>query len=1222
MRYLNKIVFINSAHIPYAEIMLDGNVHLIGTQGVGKSTLLRALLFFYNADKQHLGIQAGQRSFDEFYFQYANSYIVYEVMRDEGAFSILLSRYQGRATYRFIDAPYQKSWLVTDNGDVQTDWIRIRENITRDHQVDISARIDTYETYRDIIFGNTHERSHKYDKYAIIESQKYQNIPRSIQNVFLNSKLDAAFVKDTIIQSMVEEDVAIELSVYRKLVENFEREYSEISLWFKKEKNGEILIRRYADAVVTAYRESIALMQQLRSVLHQLNYAVEDAQQQLPVLRENLQQTESKITDLRQKRQETDNEYQTQQRLLAEKIGVKKDKLREISEKKKHYQEIDIHAILQLHEREPQLQNEKRQHEELLAKLTKQYNDIEEKYANLIKTIELQHQEFQNTQNTILNRKRNELQQQRDVLYKEHTAQIDEQNDRINASRDEIDRRIEQKHNELTHAEKKLQEIRLSQPYKTDIDACQEDIHQLHIQEKEANAKRKEIEAKIEQLRAEAQKEWVEQENLLEQRRQTLLQQKDKAENELSHIDSLLAQWKGSLYEWLTKNKPDWELTIGKVANEETILYAPARNPQITDEARSLYGVHIDLSDTPTIHRSPDEYRHIKKETEEQLNSIRHQLQDLQQEAETSQQKLNERLATKINPLRDEQTQYRVLAEQIPLKLKDKHTELDSLLRKAKEEKEQAAQKQQEVVNALILDNSKLKQEKEQLQAKATKERSLLDSQFRKNEQELLKPLVALKQQQEAELKDAQKRLTQQKTQYQHDRENELKGKGANTDAIKQHETQKHEIEVLLAQIEKQRSQVFAYQKDKTELFDKEETFRQEKKQLETQQENLQHKYAERKERLNHQLQEHTAHKEQLQASIKEKEDGLKQYDSITNTEHLLSPEWQQDDKKTTTHKSCQILIAELRGAHTDHQRKTEELKHNIQKFNSYFTPDNTFHFNTTPNYDADYIQIAQNLQEFIDQDKIEQYRSRTNEQYHNILQRVSKEVGYIMNYQSDIDIIIRDINRDFIEKNFAGVIKSIELRQEPSDDVLMRLLNSIRLFIEENAMNLGETNLFSDDNKDDINRKVVDYLQRFMQQLQKEHNRTRITLQDTFNLQFRVRENDNSTGWVSRINNVGSDGTDILVKAMINIMLINVFKNKASKRTNKDFIIHCMMDEIGKLHPNNVQGILQFANSRNIYLINSSPITNNAYDYKYIYMLAKDDKSNTIVTRLLTNLQ
>lgn len=45
MRYLNKIIFLNSAHVPYAEVKLDGNVHFIGTQGVGKSTLLRLSCF-------------------------------------------------------------------------------------------------------------------------------------------------------------------------------------------------------------------------------------------------------------------------------------------------------------------------------------------------------------------------------------------------------------------------------------------------------------------------------------------------------------------------------------------------------------------------------------------------------------------------------------------------------------------------------------------------------------------------------------------------------------------------------------------------------------------------------------------------------------------------------------------------------------------------------------------------------------------------------------------------------------------------------------------------------------------------------------------------------------------------------------------------------------------------------------------------------------------------
>ena len=82
--------------------------------------------------------------------------------------------------------------------------------------------------------------------------------------------------------------------------------------------------------------------------------------------------------------------------------------------------------------------------------------------------------------------------------------------------------------------------------------------------------------------------------------------------------------------------------------------------------------------------------------------------------------------------------------------------------------------------------------------------------------------------------------------------------------------------------------------------------------------------------------------------------------------------------------------------------------------------------------------------------------------------------------------------------------------------------------------------------------------------------------------------------------------------------MLINLFKEKASRKFG-DFKIHCMMDEIGKLHPNNVKGILDFANCRNILLVNSSPTTYNVEDYRYTYLLSKDGRSNTQVVPLLT---
>lgn len=122
MRYLNKIVFLNSAHIPYAEVKLDGNVHFIGTQGVGKSTLLRALLFFYNADKLKLGIPKEKKSFDAFYFPYSNSYIIYEVMRENGAYCVVAAKSQGRVAFRFVDASFERDWFINEQNEVYPEW--------------------------------------------------------------------------------------------------------------------------------------------------------------------------------------------------------------------------------------------------------------------------------------------------------------------------------------------------------------------------------------------------------------------------------------------------------------------------------------------------------------------------------------------------------------------------------------------------------------------------------------------------------------------------------------------------------------------------------------------------------------------------------------------------------------------------------------------------------------------------------------------------------------------------------------------------------------------------------------------------------------------------------------------------------------------------------------------------------------------------------------------
>jgi len=103
MNQLKRIILINSGTVDFHEIQLDGNIHFIGTQGTGKSTLLRAILFFYNADARKLGISKEKTAFSEYYFPHADSYVVYEVSQENRSFCVWLYKKQNRLCFRFID---------------------------------------------------------------------------------------------------------------------------------------------------------------------------------------------------------------------------------------------------------------------------------------------------------------------------------------------------------------------------------------------------------------------------------------------------------------------------------------------------------------------------------------------------------------------------------------------------------------------------------------------------------------------------------------------------------------------------------------------------------------------------------------------------------------------------------------------------------------------------------------------------------------------------------------------------------------------------------------------------------------------------------------------------------------------------------------------------------------------------------------------------------------
>ena len=1226
MRYLNKIIFLNSAHIPYAEVKLDGNVHFIGTQGVGKSTLLRALLFFYNADKLRLGIPKEKKSFDAFYFPYPNSYIVYEVMRENGAYCVLALKNQGRVMFRFIDAPFDSKWFIDEHKQVYGEWNQIREQVGNKKH-DISSLVSSYEMYRDIIFGNNRRQELlPFRKYAIVESAKYQNIPRTIQNVFLNTKLDADFIKNTIIRSMSDEDNSIDLNFYREQIKEFEQEYKDVSLWTKKEKNGEVLVRRMADKVIDAYRTLLNNRRRISEGRKELNYAERVAQELLPQYRLDIQESEAECNRVNRLISEEQEKYGKERDKLSRELGVLDDKLKTTAAKRKYYEEIHIEDILQRVEQETIIEDERKRQVAMKAELEKSYQNVVDKYKALLEQFDMDLRAFRNSKTTLLNEHQAALVTQKETLLQELRKAEMETREVFREKTLSVDEMIAQLVHEETALKIQKAKVAHENPFAQEMETNEQEFAEFTTRQIQVETEKREVELRIETLRQEAEKEL----EIAELKYQASLdepkKQKADVEAEIRKYQNLLEKSKGSFSEWLDQNRKGWQENIGKVVDEETILYNNVLNPQLvvdssssSSSSASLYGVSINLAAVERKFRTPKELKEQLAEKEQLRADIIKLLNDLQNRHEEDNKNLKGKYQLQIRKLNESLYAKKAEIQLLPQtekKLKTQALELEKRLQKWRSQQLAELEDKQ---NALVADKVKKEENKHQLETDLQRKLKAHQAKYNRQVKVETQKYEVFAQDIRTQIEEKQHQVDARKQELLKAQRDELHGKGMDTQTLDAYNKRIAELDAELTYIRKNRDVVAVYRNEKIELFDQEPAVRQNRKNKAEAKTMLEDKFRQRSERLQLQLSEAQSQLTKLQTALKKLDAGLNAVRSFRRDETLCPLESNEIEEKITT-KDCLAIVEELKRQIYEDSRTLDNFKKQSQQFLGMFSAHNTFHFNVSPVTEEEFIAFASNLCEFVENDKISEYQKRISGRYTDIIFRISKEVGDLTRREGDIGKTINDINHDFEERNFAGVIREIALRPLKTNDQLMLLLLRIRDFAEENQFNMGEMDLFATESRQDVNAKAVKYLLAFMKGLLDEPNRKQLQVADTFKLEFRIKENDNDTGWVEKIANVGSDGTDILVKAMVNIMLINVFKEKASKKSG-DFKIHCMMDEIGKLHPNNVKGILDFANRRNILLVNSSPTTYNVEDYKYTYLLSKDDRAKTKVTQLIKRL-
>lgn len=1215
MRYLNRIVFINSARVNYADIPVDGNVHFIGTQGVGKSTVLRALLFFYNADKMKLGISKEKKSFDEYYFPYANSYVIYEVRRDEGCYLVMTFRSQGRACFRFLDIPYSKDYFISPEGRAFDSWDQIREALGR--KVYYSRKIEKYEEYRDIIFGNNRGLPPEFRKFAVTESSQYQNIPRTIQNVFLNSKLEASFIKDTIIMSLNEENASIDLMQYGNHLKGFEEEYKDISKWHEKDKNGNVPVRMQAEKAVDIHRALLYHEQEKRELSHELNYAYRTTREEQPVCERLLTEQQAKLKKTEGQLRELDNKYQEKRVQVTSDIKLLNEKLQQGRELKKRYEQQGIDEIERRVNARESVAREKAGQEEQLRILTDRFTHIRRKYALLEEQEKVQFTALMNAKETEivslqqqLYKKKEELRLRQEQLIREIRAQEEE---KVNGARSKID----QKKDELSRLAIRKVEIKHQLLYEAEMKGCKEEQGTLQKEIGNNNLQKETCNRRIKGTSREWELEWQAVEREITSLQQELSRRIEETDNRVGEIGTLLKSRQGSLYEWLNKECPGWENTIGRVIDEKQVLFHTALDPQLKEKlSETFYGVQLDLSRIDKVVKTISDY-------EEEQQQFRLQLQELKKQAAALVVRKEEdaaRLKKKYQPLikadKEEIIRLDYQNEQHRLKLQQLAAALISWQQKATSEKSALLQELEDQVRWVTNERMTAEEDWKKLNAVLDKRIKAKEKEFRQKIEEETEKVETTVMSLRGEISFAKVKMDGILSSLQQDYVKELAGKGA--DSSRTTDVTEHiaRLDAELLFIENNRTVVIEYHKDKRELIDRMDEFRSDKQLKEKELEIEREKYEQKRLRLTREAEELKSVLRDLFQSIDALKDDILRTEEFRKLDYCPAELLSGIEKETS--KRCRQLVEELTRNHYRIIEREKDLREAVNRFTGNFSEQNTFHFRTRLTTREDFFDFASDLADFIDNDKITEFEKRSNKAYTDIIRQIGKEITDMMSREGAILRVISDINDDFVERNFAGVIKSISLRAMPSENKVMQLMQTIRDFNDEHLFSLGNFDLFSGtaEKQEENNRKAVGYLQALVKELAMTNDKE-LTLSDTFDLQFRIVENDNDSGWVEKLANVGSDGTDVLVKAMINIMLLNVFKEKASRRFS-DFRLHCMMDEIGKLHPNNIQGILNFANSRNILLVNCSPTSFRATDYRYTYILNKDSRNVTIVKRLI----
>ena len=370
-------------------------------------------------------------------------------------------------------------------------------------------------------------------------------------------------------------------------------------------------------------------------------------------------------------------------------------------------------------------------------------------------------------------------------------------------------------------------------PYYKEKSDCEESIGELNQRDQELNFLIHRHLMDIDRLRQECGILRKELEMEAQNKIEDICIEKENLEEELRVLNALIEKRKGSFAEWLESNKPDWQDSIGKIANEEAVLYNNGLNPRLTDNSGTLFGVSLNLSAIEQNIRTPEDLKQERLAKQHILQESNNQLVHLSEELNSEIERLEKKYSKLVREIADKQHLLEAERMQLPTKLKNLQVALSSWRTKEGEWKRIRTEEIQEALNEIAHRLYRIEEEKKKIVDERERRLKACQKNYKEQKTGLQKELEQYVSNIKSEINLRKQQLEERKKELRQAQETELGGKGADTVTIRKYDARIEQIQKELVYIREHRSQVTNYEKDKQELFDKEPFMRSCKKDLE-----------------------------------------------------------------------------------------------------------------------------------------------------------------------------------------------------------------------------------------------------------------------------------------------------------------------------------------------------------------------------------------------------